>query len=140
MKLSELENLIREHGLKSTPSRINVLKVLAEKKNVLMLPDINKFLKNKEIDRITLYRTLNIFEAHGIIHKVPDASGAIGYALCHHDGQEHEHQDDHIHFKCTNCQKLVCLEQVEIPKIKLPKKFIPEKLIFLIEGICNNCN
>jgi Fur family ferric uptake transcriptional regulator len=140
MKLADLENIIRNHSLKSTPSRVDILKVLAEKNKVLMLPDINKYLKNKAIDRITLYRTLNIFQEQGIIHKVPDANGGIGYALCKHERINHSHQDDHVHFKCNNCQTLVCLEKIEIPRIKLPRKYKSEKLNFLVEGICDKCS
>lgn len=140
MKQTDLEDLIRDHGLKSTPSRMSILKVFIEKNKVLMLPEINKYLKNKEIDRITLYRTLNIFESQGLIHKVPDSNGAIGYAFCKHGNQSHTNEDDHIHFRCNNCETLICMDKVEIPKIKLPKKFKSEKLYFLVEGICNNCN
>lgn len=138
MKRENIENVLRDHGLKATPQRIIVLGVFMEKAKVMTLEMLNKSL-SKEFDRITLYRTLLSFEEKGLIHKIPDRE-MPSYALCKHDTVAHSHEDNHIHFKCTNCDLTVCMEEIEIPQIKLPKKFTAVKYNFLIEGFCKDCS
>jgi Fur family transcriptional regulator, ferric uptake regulator len=138
-KNTTAESLLKEHHLKTTPQRLSVLTIFLEKNKVLSLADLNKHLGNS-FDRITLYRTLNAFEEKGIIHKIADQGGNLNYALCRHESVAHMHNENHVHFKCTNCDLTLCLEDVEIPDIKLPKKFKPLKYNFLIEGICEDCN
>ncbi|MFN3405005.1 MAG: Fur family transcriptional regulator [Cytophagaceae bacterium] len=134
----DIKEMLREHNLKVTDQREQVLKVFLAKNKVLQLSEINKSI-SKDFDRITLYRTLNTFEQHGLIHKIPDKSGNATYALCRHDSVNHNHDDNHVHFKCTSCNVTLCLEDVEIPPIRIPKKFTAEKFNFLIEGRCEKC-
>lgn len=133
------EEILKHHELKATPQRIEVLSTFLKRNQVMSLAELNKML-GKEFDRITLYRTLNAFEEHGLIHKIPDSNGNINYALCKHESLDHSHNDNHIHFQCTGCNLTVCLEELEIPIIRIPKKFNPVKYIFLIEGICEDCD
>lgn len=133
------EQILRQHELKATPQRISVLSAFLKKDKVLSLNDLNKSL-GAEFDRITLYRTLNSFADHGLIHKIPDNTGGINYALCKHDSIHHTHDDNHVHFQCTSCNLTVCLEDIVIPAIRVPKNYKPEKYNFLIEGICEKCN
>jgi Fur family ferric uptake transcriptional regulator len=138
LKRENIEKVLREHGLKATPQRIDVLKVFMERSKVMNWEILNKYL-GKDFDRVTLYRTLQSFEERGLIHKIPDKD-MPGYALCQHDTVNHSHEDNHVHFKCTNCALIVCLEDIEIPVVKVPRKFKPEKYNFLIEGICEDCS
>lgn len=133
------ETLLKDHGLKVTNQRTEVLKAFLNKKKVLSLSNLLQTLGDS-FDRITLYRTLNTFEEHGLIHKIPDKSGSASYALCRHDSVHHQHVDNHIHFKCEDCDRTYCLEEVLIPLIKLNPKLKPLKYNFLIEGICERCN
>jgi Fur family ferric uptake transcriptional regulator len=132
------DDILRQHELKATPQRIAVLAAFIKKNKVLSLTELNKLL-GKDFDRITLYRTLNAFEENGLIHKISDNTGSINYALCKHDSVHHTHDDNHVHFKCSSCDLIVCLEEVSIPVIRVPKKYKPEKYSFLIEGICEAC-
>ncbi len=133
------EDLLKDHELKVTSQRVTVLKAFITKNKVLSLAELHKML-GKEFDRITLYRTLNSFEDHGLIHKIPDTTGNSMYALCKHDSVHHTHEDNHVHFKCSSCNTTLCLEEVAIPTIKIPKKYKPEKFSFLVEGYCEKCN
>ncbi|HEX8548019.1 MAG TPA: transcriptional repressor [Cytophagaceae bacterium] len=131
------QDILRAHNIKYTPQRAMLLKVFIQKDKAMNLPELNKYLK--DFDRITLYRSLNAFEEKGLIHKIPDKDGNA-YALCKHSPIEHSHEDNHVHFKCNNCEMTLCLDELEIPQIPLPKKFVATKYNFLIEGICGNCS
>jgi Fur family transcriptional regulator, ferric uptake regulator len=135
----EAGNILQEHGLKATLSRVQIYTVLNKKKKALSYSDLQKQL-GKTFDRVTLYRTLQSFEDKGLIHTIADKSGEVSYALCNHEEADHLHKDNHIHFKCNNCHQTICLENNMIPEVKLPKKLKPLKYSFLIEGLCENCN
>ena len=133
-----VERILQQHGLNITLSRVQVLSIFIKNKKALTYSSIQKKL-NEKFDRVTLYRTLQSFEEKGLIHGIPDQSGGLSYALCNHDGIEHNHDDNHVHFKCSNCDLTICLEN-KIPQIKLSKKIKPLKYTFLIEGLCESCN
>ena len=77
------ENLLKEHDLRLTPSRLETLKVFIRHDYALSQPDLEKDLGD-DFDRVTLYRTLTSFREKGVIHKVLDDAGATKYALCSH--------------------------------------------------------
>lgn len=89
-------------------------------------------------DRITLYRTLKTFEQKGLIHSISE-NNTTRYSLCHDACNEESHQDNHLHFYCTQCKKTVCLEQVDLSMIQLPATFRLQQLRFFARGICDQC-
>lgn len=96
---------------------------------------------NNQFDRVTLYRTINSFIENGILHKVLDDSGSAKYAVCNDDHCEvHQHNDNHVHFKCTICSKIECLHHAQIPKVKVPMGYTINAANLLLEGICSKCN
>jgi Fur family ferric uptake transcriptional regulator len=134
-----LENILKHHDLRITQVRLEVLDFFQNKKSALTHGDLEQYF-DKKFDRVTIYRTLTSFLENGLLHKIPDDSGVAKYALCHHEGIEHTHDDHHVHFKCKKCEKIECLHSLEIPKLHLPKKYKMENANLLIEGICAVCN
>lgn len=139
VKSSEIKEILQKSGLRFTKQRADVLTIFDHKKEALSQADIEKDLP-AHFDRITLYRILRSLEAHGILHKVLDDSGATRFALCGDMCSEKEHQHEHVHFKCTSCDKIQCLEDVEIPKIQLPGGFVFGEAKLLVEGVCRSCS
>ena len=133
-----MDELLNAHEVIPTKTRRDVLSVFLTQKKVLSLPTIQKNL-GKEFDRITLYRTLILFEEKGLLHKILDKD-APSYALCTHEAIEHNHSENHVHFKCSKCGNVYCLDEVAIPKIKLPANYVADQFNFLIEGKCDGCN
>ncbi len=135
----ELSNkLLKDHKLRITDQRNEVLEIFLRQKKSLNHHDLETLL-GKKIDRVTLYRTLLSFVEGGILHKVPDKTGAIQYALCD-DCTHHEHNDEHIHFKCLRCENITCLDSVHLPAIELPTGYSFVSGDMIITGICKNCN
>ncbi len=137
--LEETDALLKEANLKLTPTRRRILKVFRKYPFALSYNDINDSVKEK-LDKVTIYRTLKTFEEKGIIHQVLDTSSQVKYALCNSSCSKHEHQDAHIHFKCTSCHQTYCIEDREIPSVPLPKGFTEVHSSMLVEGICKDCN
>lgn len=130
--------MLRDSGLRYTRQRGEVLHLFREHDTALTQNELEKKLP-EQFDRITLYRILRSFEASGLLHKVLDDSGTTRFALCGTTCSEHEHHDEHVHFRCTNCAKTLCLPQVAIPSIHLPQGFISSEAKLLIDGLCPNC-
>ena len=129
---------LSRHGLRHTPVRWAVLLVMMESNFALSIGDIEQLLP-PDTDRITVYRTLKSFEESGLIHRVIDASDIIRYATCSIECSAQAHFDNHVHFKCTCCQHIYCLNQVAIPVVTLPDKFEAVSRDYLLAGVCREC-
>lgn len=133
------KDILKEHKLRLTDARMDVLNVFMAQGHALSHSDLEDKFKD-EYDRVTLYRTLNSFLEKGLVHKVPVDDGSTRYALCSDGCDDHQHDDDHIHFKCTQCGQTQCLDNMPLPKVKLPEGFTLHDVNFLVQGVCNKCN
>lgn len=134
-----LEQLLTKNGLKRTGPRLKVLGILSSRDSATSQPYLEKVM-GEEADRVTLYRILQTFEEKGIIHKVLDNQGTANYAICSHKCTEQSHHDEHLHFNCTNCKNVYCLNAVSIPTLKPPVGFTIEKVSLIASGTCPNCS
>ncbi len=130
--------LLKENGLKHTRQRVRVLEEIALDTVAISQPELEKKL-GKEIDRVTLYRILNIYQDKGILHRIMDMNGTANYAICSAACSEDHHHDDHVHFNCTSCLKIYCLE-VKAPHLKMPHGFKAVTTNTTAYGICEKCN
>ena len=132
------EDLLNKHHLKKTTPRLRVLSMMSSRNTATSQPDLENMMN--DIDRVTLYRILNAFEEKGIIHKVFDLDGTANYALCSSNCDEGHHHDEHLHFNCTNCKNVYCLDELHLPAIKLPNGFVPTGFTLYATGLCPKCS
>ncbi len=130
-------HILKHHQLRVTACRKQVITFFLTQRHAIGHAELEQELE--DFDRVTIYRTLNTFLEKGIVHQVPDDVGGAKYALCSDDCDEHAHQDNHVHFKCVECHKLTCIEEVGIPTITLPEGFVAMKASLLIKGVCETC-
>jgi len=130
---------LKKHELRKTPCRMAVLEVFLNAQTALSHQNIEEFVGN-EFDRVTIYRTLTSFEEKGILHKVPDTTGQAKYALCESNCGQQQHKENHVHFKCNECENVYCLSQIQLPDLHLPKGYQVEEAEFLLSGTCEKCN
>lgn len=131
------ETLLRQHDLRITDARQQVLGVFFAHSYALTHAELEQQLAQH--DRVTLYRTLATFEEKGLLHRVPDDSGTMKYALCADGCAEHQHHDDHVHFKCTTCGRTECLDPIRIPTLALPTGYRATEMHLLVQGVCSRC-
>ena len=134
----KFEHLLDQHHLKKTGPRLKVLAMMSAKNTATSQPDLEGLME--DVDRVTLYRILNVFEEKGIIHKIFDLNGTANYAICTSNCQEHLHHDEHLHFNCTICNKVYCLNDLSLPAFNLPPGFKAEGFSLYASGICPQCN
>lgn len=135
MKYSDLKSILKNHKLRVTDCRMDVLEHFLDKKKALSFRDLED--RFTDYDRVTLYRTLQSFTENGVLHKIPDDSGFATYGVCYDTCDADHHHHNHMHFKCTICGNIECLDE-HLPPIDLPGyKILDANLI--INGICKVC-
>ncbi len=127
-------NLLKNKKISETPFRKEVLAIFGKYNNAIPLSVIEKELK--QFDRTTLYRTIKVFLEKDIIHEITVSGEDSNYALCQEKSNTISHR--HIHFKCTSCGKIFCVELDKFPSINLPKYKI-EQLEIQAIGLCQCC-
>lgn len=137
-KTDTLSRLLKNHEIRRTNSRMDILEEFARHEHALSQPDLEKAL-GAQYDRVTIYRTLTLYLDRGILHQVLDDSGAMKYALCQDTCAEDDHHHDHVHFKCTDCGQTVCISDAHIPRIPLPSGYRLREQNLLMTGVCANC-
>ncbi len=130
--------LLRKNKLKVTQPRLSVLQRISDKETAISQPELEKLL-GSEIDRVTLYRVLATFEEKGILHKIFDLHGTATYALCSTACDEHHHHDEHVHFICSACNSIYCLDDIKLPKINLPEGYQLDSVGINAVGLCADC-
>jgi len=136
------EELLRSKGMHVTNVRLAALRVFIESSSAMSQQELASKIPFKT-DRVTIYRTLNIFLEKGILHKVVDTEGETKFALClhehHHDEKMIRPEDFHPHFKCSQCDRIICLEDIQIPEPQLPPGYILENYHLSVSGYCAAC-
>lgn len=132
----DISSILSKHNLRNTEKRRIVLDLFLSHDHALSSKMIEEKF-NDQIDRVTLYRLLNSFEENGIIHKVINQNNESFYAKC--SACNHSHKDDHMHFHCSECEKIYCLEDISIENIQIPDGFKTKSLTLDVYGVCKNC-
>ena len=126
----------RESGLKITPQRIAIFRILAQSKEhpsaEMVYQQVKEEMPNISFD--TVNRTLLSLCEIGVAFVV-EGSGKVK----RFDGNVEDHQ----HFSCIKCKKIVDFQHKPFNNIEVPddieKKFkILRKTVYL-EGLCDKC-
>jgi Fur family transcriptional regulator, ferric uptake regulator len=95
--------LLRTHGLKATPQRMQVLSLLAVQKKPVSIAELQqkaklgvKGAKKSSIDTVTLYRSLEALMKNDLVRPVDLRHGHTDYELV----EEGKH---HHHIVCEKC-------------------------------------
>lgn len=129
--------LLREHNFSRTEGRLKLLKTLAKADCPLSEKEIEKIMP-AVINKTTIYRNLNSLSEKGIIQKIISGDSLkykLNSSLLHN-----ENSPEHIHFQCTVCNRVVCMEELKIQDYDLPGGYNKIENQFLIIGICKDCN
>lgn len=136
--MNELLDILKKNQLSVTAGRKKILELFLKSPGALAHADIEKNT-DAAFDRVTVYRTLQTFVDKGIIHNIPTTDNSIVYALCKDDCEQGHHHDNHVHFTCDHCGKIICLDDVIVPEVKLPFGFKPKHAEMVVNGTCGDC-
>jgi Fe2+ or Zn2+ uptake regulation protein len=133
---AEYCSLLRKNNLKITPARIGIFRLLAKSGQPLTAEMIFGTIKDKSIDRVTVYRTIELLVKLKIIGRVDLRGGSVHYELL---------GNHHHHIVCTNCGVLEDFESCKIEQVSKnilskSKKFkVISDHSFELFGVCKLC-
>ena len=131
-----IKELLHKRKLKATNSRIDLLSNLDKFGSAMPYSAIQKSLIGG--DRVTLYRTLQTLTEKGIIHKAATIANEDYYAICGHSCNSQDHNHNHVHFKCNDCNTITCENMEEDVIISLPNYAI-DSVSINVNGKCKKC-
>ncbi|TYP51677.1 Fur family transcriptional regulator [Thermosediminibacter litoriperuensis] len=133
----ELENLLKQRGLKVTDQRKAIVKVLKDCNCMLSARDI--FDKVKQIipgvNFSTIYRNLDLMSRKGILCGLMVDTGVSLYGL-------HREEGHHHHLVCKGCGRSMAIDYCPMSSVEkeLAKKgFSPTEHEFIVYGFCGSC-
>lgn len=138
MNLNETLSRLRSLGVKITPQRQEILRVLLEEERYYSAEEILRKVQERypAISFDTVYRTLHLFKRLGLVVELNFQGGYRRFEF-NHEGKHHHHL---ICLKCGLSQKLSCCPTDCLHKIE---KEYPEFAItghsFEIYGYCKDC-
>ena len=131
--------LLKEH-IRPTQIRIDMLRLFLDSVCALSIADIRNQLGDY-CDRVTIYRTLNTFLDHSIIHKILMGTDGVKYAMNRAlRGDDGNMTNNHVHFRCEICDKVYCLDVSGNNPVILPDGFEFHSSVMIVNGKCENCS
>lgn len=133
MNSKEISELLRDHGIKPSFTRIQIYKYLYDNRNHPTVDNIYSSLVDDipTLSKTTIYNTLDILINVKLVKSLNLDENEKRYEVVIHS---------HSHFKCQECEEIYDIPYEEIKL--LPKGYedfkINEKQIFL-KGICKYC-
>lgn len=137
--MSEVIFLLRAAGLKATPARQFVLQLLRGAQQPMSHAEVLlqvERLNGVMLDRVTLYRVLDSLVGTGLALRAADARGVARFSARE---ALHSH-DEHMHFRCTDCGGVFCLNAAPPPPPELPSGFSLEATQYDVSGVCAKCH
>jgi len=129
-----LNQFLRQHGYSTTRQRRTIFSQLYSNDS-LTIAEIIK-LNQGSIDRVSVYRTIDLFEKLGIVLRINSGRKVqieLGDRFAAH----------HHHLTCLKCNKVIKLSEDRleefIKQIAKENSFYPSTHQVEIQGMCLNC-
>lgn len=129
------EEVFATKNIRLTTMRILIYEYLEVVTAALSLSEIEKYFH--KADKVTIYRTIQTFQEHGLVHKILDEN-VTKYKLCGDLCSEVNHNDRHLHFYCKKCKETTCREEVVLPK-NMESQVQIDEIQILAKGVCEKC-
>lgn len=133
------KKIIKSAFLEPTEKRLRVLEIIGNNAFPLSALNIHDILdQNKSINRVTVYRILDLLVDNKILERISTGGRAAYYGLAPND-----HHQAHPHFYCKSCGRMDCLspDALTIKMNNFTQTFAGriDKLETRLDGICKNC-
>lgn len=103
--IKSAEYICLSEGVKFTPKRKEIFRVMLDEKKALSAYEIAAILKqntNANVPVMSVYRTLDLLEQRGLVHKITSINR---YSVCSHISCEHKHVMPRLAV-CLECQSV----------------------------------
>ena len=132
-------DLLEKGGIELTAHRKRVFDMItASSKALTPKAILTKIRQNHPMDKVTLYRILDLFVARKIVRRIASQQGQVYYEVVCED-----HRPLHSHFVCRECGDLECLEDLSVKSLQLklqPRgRWKDNDIDLKLEGVCALC-
>ncbi len=127
---------LRAAGLRATPARLAVLRLLRASERPLSHGEVSERLAGRPFDRATLYRNLVDLTGAGLARRTE-----LGDRIWRFEDRGVAPSRDHPHFVCTECGRVECLPgvRVRISGARRPVALREQELEVQVRGRCDRC-
>lgn len=138
--VADLQDILRNAGLRATAPRIAVLKQLQGASAPVTHAEVAASLAASGFDRATVYRNLIDLTEVGLVRRSDLGDHAWRFELSRRDGSEHDAL--HPHFICSECGVVSCLPESAV-SLRAPrggpKALRSKELSVQLRGRCDTC-
>jgi Fur family ferric uptake transcriptional regulator len=135
---AELEQLLRQKGVRPTRQRLAVLEELAGERNDATAQSLWQRMRERgdqTIGLATVYRTLALLHERGVIDALSHHDGERCYRLC---SDAHHH-----HLLCERCHRVVEVDDCDLGRwvddVARRHGFVASEHRVEISGVCASC-
>lgn len=135
--LETLRTAVRNAGLRATPSRIAVLRLLRAAGSPVSHGDVVAELASQAWDPATIYRNLTDLSDVGLARRTD-----VGDHVWRYEAITGGHQASaHPHFVCTECGSVECLPDLEyvVTRARAPRAVRLKRVEVQLRGPCDAC-
>lgn len=135
--VEKLTETLRNHGMKITPQRLMIFKILEDNTSHPSAEDVFKRVKKiyPTVSFTTIYKTLETLRDLGEVQEL-----IIDEDRKHYD----PNTDTHHHVICSNCKKILDVFEDFSQYVKLPdtlkRDYTVSGFQISFHGICKDCN
>lgn len=136
--IDQMRATLREAGLRATPSRIAVLRLLRASQHPVSHGEVADLLDAEPWDRATIYRNLTDLADAGLVRRTD-----LGDHVWRFEAVAAGHGADvHPHFVCTTCGTIECLPDVELAlrRSRTPRAVRARQVEVQVRGVCDACS
>lgn len=120
-------HLLKKCGLHVTASRTKIRAVFLQNGQALTQREVRQYCQDK-IDRVAVYRTLELLVGNNIIHTLPSGDAVVRYALSNDETNGNGQPGNNLYFICRECGHTFCIKEVSIPDITAPANFYTKEV------------
>jgi Fe2+ or Zn2+ uptake regulation protein len=133
---SSLETALRERGQRVTPQRLMIARVVSDlDRHVtaeVVFDEVSRRMPGVSLP--TVYATLELLEAIGLVHRVATDRGAVVFD---------PRTDQHHHLACRRCGRIsdveAPLEATALLAAARTAGFTPDQAQVVVRGLCADC-
>jgi Fur family ferric uptake transcriptional regulator len=129
---------LREHGLRATRGRINIVRLLESSSVPLTLADIHEKVRAKGCDFATVFRFVSILEEKELVRRVAWIDGSTRHEIRTGNGHQHHH-----YLICRTCQKVEPLDECVVERfedqIAKERGYSGLSHSLQLSGVCPDC-
>ncbi|WP_374702881.1 Fur family transcriptional regulator [Bacillus sp. T33-2] len=131
-QVDQLIQLLKDHGLRITPQRIDILKTIISMDGHPTVEEIHQQLELISLG--TIYNNVKLFVEMGILTELPYGNGISMYEM---------HKPNHYHVICDSCGKIADFNYPDLKEVEDVASKLTNFDIHLhhleIYGLCTSC-